>query len=372
MTECRRHFYAHSAYLGSSLIKFRLLLTEAGRKSLRPPKKAIYIIAHHSSGIVMKALILCDGYGKKQSVSEGSSNALISLKEGFAVIDKLLLELATVGLREAVLLTSVSFSSLQDALGSERKGVKLSYEQTTRTFKNIASALGKMDDDVLVIDCGIVTDINLKKMIMKFSHTTAPVLIYAATGAESHGTTNRVSGALFDWESRAVYGGIFCVRKGFDFGQFMLGDELEEVLPLLEDLGQLDAYEEANFWGTFYTEDGKKRILAEFHNKTAKPWGYEKVQIITELYLLKELYIREGYQSSYHYHKNKDETMLIVRGTGYIEFDDRREYFEVGDTIHIKPYEKHTIVASTDTVLYEASTPFLEDTTRVKDFYPVR
>jgi len=38
--------------------------------------------------------------------------------------------------------------------------------------------------------------------------------------------------------------------------------------------------------------------------------------------------------------------MLIVRGTGYIEFDDRREYFEVGDTIHIKPYEKHTIVAS--------------------------
>jgi len=39
-------------------------------------------------------------------------------------------------------------------------------------------------------------------------------------------------------------------------------------------------YEEANFWGTFYTEDGKKRILTEFHNKTAKPWGYEKVQII--------------------------------------------------------------------------------------------
>jgi len=53
----------------------------------------------------------------------------------------------------------------------------------------------------------------------------------------------------------------------------MLGDELEEVLPLLEDLGQLDAYEEANFWGTFYTEDGKKRILAEFHNKKRQSRG---------------------------------------------------------------------------------------------------
>ena len=320
----------------------------------------------------MKALILCDGYGKEQSIYPGSSNALISLTEGFAVIDKLLLDLATVGLHEAVLLTSVSLPSVQDALGSERKGVKLSYEQATRTFKNIVSVLAKMDDDVLVMDCGIVADINLKKMIMKFTHAAAPILIYAAIGAESRGSADRVSGALFDWESRAVYGGIFCVRKGCELGQFLLGDELEEVLPLLADLGQLDVYEEANFWGTFYTEDGKKRILTEFHNKTAKPWGYEKVQIITELYLLKELYIREGYQSSYHYHKNKDETMLMVRGTGYIEFDDRREYFEVGDTIHIKPYEKHTIVASTDTVLYEASTPFLEDTTRVKDFYPVR
>jgi len=271
-----------------------------------------------------------------------------------------------------VLLAGASFSSLQAALGSERKGVKLTYEQASRTFKNITSALAKMDDDVLVMDCGIVTDINLKKMIMKFTHTEARLLIYAATAGESPDSTDRVSGVLFDWESRAVYGGIFCVRKGYELDQFLLGDELEEVFPSLADLGQLDVYEEGNFWGTFYSENGKKRILTEFHNKTAKPWGYEKVQIITELYLLKELYIREGYQSSYHYHKNKDETMLIVRGTGYIEFDDRREYFEVGDTIHIKPYEKHTIVASTDTVLYEASTPFLEDTTRVKDFYPIR
>ncbi len=64
--------------------------------------------------------------------------------------------------------------------------------------------------------------------------------------------------------------------------------------------------------------------------------------------------------------------MLITRGTGFIQFEDRREYFEVGDTIHIRPYQRHTIVASTDTILYEASTPFLEDTTRVEDYYRVR
>jgi len=320
----------------------------------------------------MKTLILCDGYGKKQSINDGSSNALTVLTEGFTVIDKLLLDLATVGLREAVLLTNVASTRLQETLGNEYKGVKLSYEHTPRTFKDIALVLAKIDDDVIVLDSGIVTDINLKKLIIKFTQSAAPVMIYATTKTEMNSSFERVSRALFDDELSTVFGGIFCVRKAFYFGQFVLGDELEDALPLLADIGELDVYEEFNFWDTLYTEDGKQRIQKEFRNKTAKPWGYEKVQIITELYLLKELYIREGYQSSYHYHKNKDETMLIVQGTGYIEFDDRKEYFETGETIHIKPYERHTIVASTDTVLYEASTPFLDDTTRVKDYYPIR
>jgi NDP-sugar pyrophosphorylase family protein len=320
----------------------------------------------------MKALILCDGYGKKQSINDGSSNALTVLTEGFTVVDKLLLDLATVGLREAMLLTTVSSRQLQETLGNEYKGVKLSYEHAPRTFKDVKVALAKIDDDVIVLDSGVVTDINLKKLIIKFTQSAAPVMIYATIRTETGSSFERVSQALFDDEPSTVFGGIFCVRKAFDFGQFALGDEFEDALPLLADLGELDVYEEFNFWDTLYTEDGKQRVKKEFYNKTAKPWGYEKVQIITELYLLKELYIREGYQSSYHFHKNKDETMLIMQGTGYIEFDDRKEYFETGDTIHIKPYERHTIVASTDTVLYEASTPFLDDTTRVKDFYPIR
>jgi len=320
----------------------------------------------------MKALILCDGYGKKQSAHEGGSNALFVLTDGLAVIDKLLLDLATVEFDEAMLLTSVASRQLQEKLGTEHKGVKLSYKHGSRTVKDVGIALTEMDDDVIVLDSGVVTDINFKKMMMKFENSEAPIMAYVAARAEPNVILDRLSEVLFGSEFSAVYGGIFCVRKAFDLGRFVLGEELEEALHMLADLGQVDTYEESNFWDTVYTEDGKKRIREEFRNKTVKPWGYEKVQIITELYLLKELYIREGYQSSYHFHKNKDETMLILRGDGFIQFDDRKEFFNAGDTIRIKPYEKHTIVANTDTILYEASTPFLEDTTRVKDFYPVR
>ncbi|MGZ4880658.1 MAG: glucose-1-phosphate adenylyltransferase [Halobacteriota archaeon] len=320
----------------------------------------------------MKALILCDGYGKKQSINEGSSNVLTVLTEGLTVIDKLLLDLATVGLREAVLLTAVSSRQLQETLGNECKGIKLNFEHVPRTIRDITSLLAKIDDDIIVLDSGVITDINLKKLIAKFTQSAAPVMIYATLRTELSSSFERVSRALFNKPRPTIYGGIFCVRKAFDFGQFALGDEFEDAFPMLADLGELDIYEEFNFWGTLYSEDGKQSVRKEFKNKTVKPWGYEKVQIITDLYLLKELYIREGYQSSYHFHENKDETMLIMRGTGYIEFEDRREYFETSDTIHIKPYERHTIVASSDTVLYEASTPFLDDTTRVKDFYPIR
>ncbi len=320
----------------------------------------------------MKALILCDGYGKKRSIEADRSNVLIDLKPDFPVIDKLLLDLATIGIDEAVLQTNASSETLEHVLGRERKDVELTYEKTERTFDNITRLLSDIDDDVLLLDGGVVADVNLKKMAMKCAKSAAPIMLFMTSCGDQRNPINRGYNMFDGCEPLDVFGGILCIKNGFDLADFVFGDELENALPTLGDLGYLAYYYEYNFWDTFYTENGKARIKREWRNKTAKPWGYEKVQIITDLYLLKELYIREDFQSSYHYHKNKDETMLITRGTGFIQFEDRREYFEVGDTIHIRPYERHTIVASTDTILFEASTPFLEDTTRVKDYYPVR
>ncbi len=73
-----------------------------------------------------------------------------------------------------------------------------------------------------------------------------------------------------------------------------------------------------------------------------------------------------------HHHPKKDETMYILSGAGYIEFEDRKEYFGKNDTIRIKPLENHTIVAMENTVLHEISTPHPNDTVRVRDYYDVR
>ena len=61
--------------------------------------------------------------------------------------------------------------------------------------------------------------------------------------------------------------------------------------------------------------------------------------------------------------------MYILSGSGYIEFEDHKEYFSKNDSIRIEPHVVHSIVATENTILHEVSTPYLDDTIRVNDYY---
>ncbi len=127
--------------------------------------------------------------------------------------------------------------------------------------------------------------------------------------------------------------------------------------------------EDGLFWMAIDTSKELETVRQEYENRTDKPWGYEKILIYTEKYLTKELFIKEGFQTSFHFHEKKDETMYIISGAGYIEFNDKKEYFGKNDTIRIEPNIEHSIVATENTVLHEVSTPYLNDTVRLEDFY---
>ena len=161
------------------------------------------------------------------------------------------------------------------------------------------------------------------------------------------------------------------IDKGLlDFGEFETGDIEKTLFPLLAKNNNLGYYKEDDlFWMAIDTNKELETVKKEYKNKTDKPWGYEKILVYTDKYLTKELYLKEGFQTSLHYHDKKDETMYILSGSGYIEFEDKKEYFGKNDSIRIKPGVIHSIVASENTVLHEVSTPFLDDTIRKKDFY---
>lgn len=105
----------------------------------------------------------------------------------------------------------------------------------------------------------------------------------------------------------------------------------------------------------------------------SKPWGYELRFARTARYAGKLLFIKAGNQLSLQYHQVKDEsfyvqsgTLELVLGTGP---DQRVIEIGAGGSHHIPPGTVHRFRAVTDCLLFEVSTPELEDVVRLEDDY---
>lgn len=102
-----------------------------------------------------------------------------------------------------------------------------------------------------------------------------------------------------------------------------------------------------------------------------KPWGYEKIWAQTPQYVGKILFIQEGRRLSYQFHKQKEETILLLEGLLQVEFekDGKRQTIQIkpGETFHNPPKQKHRFIAIQDCKIIEVSTPHLEDVVRLED-----
>ena len=105
--------------------------------------------------------------------------------------------------------------------------------------------------------------------------------------------------------------------------------------------------------------------------KVDKPWGYELRFVRTDRYAGKVLFIRAGSQLSLQYHEKKDEAFYVQSGTLELVLGRGAGQTVVtmrpGDSRHITPGTVHRFRAVTDTLLFEVSTPELEDVVRLED-----
>lgn len=104
-----------------------------------------------------------------------------------------------------------------------------------------------------------------------------------------------------------------------------------------------------------------------------KPWGYELRFVRTDRYAGKVLFIKAGSQLSLQYHERKDEAFFVQTGTLELVLGRRANQTVLtmgpGDSRHITPGTVHRFRAVTDTLLFEVSTPELEDVVRIEDDY---
>ena len=104
-----------------------------------------------------------------------------------------------------------------------------------------------------------------------------------------------------------------------------------------------------------------------------KPWGYELRFARTERYAGKVLFIKAGSQLSLQYHEQKDEAFLVQQGQLELVLgrgaEQRVERLGRGQAWHVTPGTVHRFRAIEDCLLFEVSTPELEDVVRLEDDY---
>lgn len=103
-----------------------------------------------------------------------------------------------------------------------------------------------------------------------------------------------------------------------------------------------------------------------------KPWGREDWIELNDKYCYKRIYINSGSQTSYHYHEVKKETNYIISGKVEFWLENEKGVVEKkimheGESVTVLPPRKHRVVAITDAILQEVSTPEVDDVVRIED-----
>ncbi len=327
-------------------------------------------------------MILCGGFGKRlRPVTETVPKPLVEIKKDYTILDKQILDFKNAGVTDVYLLAGFLYEKIKERYGSFYNGINIHYiieDKPLGTLNAIRLGMESITEEYqyIIRNGDIVCDLNLKKMIEHGEKSSLPITMFITQMQSPYGIVDLIGDKISSFKEKPILqdyyinGGIYFSKGKFDFGEFKTGDIEKTLFPKLAKEYQLGYYKENGiYWIAVDTSKELESVQKEYENKTDKPWGYEKVLIYTEKYLTKELYLKEGFKTSFHYHEQKDETMYIISGGGYIQFEGRKEYFSKNDSIRIEPNIPHSIVATENTVLHEVSTPYLDDTKRIIDYY---
>ena len=104
----------------------------------------------------------------------------------------------------------------------------------------------------------------------------------------------------------------------------------------------------------------------------SKPWGKEEWLESNDKYCYKRIYINAGTRTSYQYHEKKLETNFIIEGEAEVWLENdhgvvEKSIMKTGDFFTVRPPKKHRVIAITDVILQEVSTPEVDDVIRIED-----
>ncbi|MDF1497980.1 MAG: sugar phosphate nucleotidyltransferase [Patescibacteria group bacterium] len=326
----------------------------------------------------MIGAILCGGFGKRlRPLTDRIPKPLLEIKKDYTILDKQILQLKYAGINQVVLLCGYLHEKIQERFGKKWNGVEINYlieDEPKGTLYAINNLLDNFESDDYVIRNGdVVCDVNIKEMISQHKNK---MLMYITPLISPYGIAELSGNKIIGFKEKPkldhyLNAGIYIISKDIKpiFSKHKEGSVEELSFPEIAKSGLMNYYKEGVFWQSVDSIKDLQRVNEEYLNKEDKPWGYEKIIVLTDKYLTKELYLMKNEGTSHHKHEKKDETMHITSGEVIIKFDDKEVNIKENKTIRIEPCTPHTILALENTILQEYSTPHPNDTIRIKDKY---
>lgn len=117
----------------------------------------------------------------------------------------------------------------------------------------------------------------------------------------------------------------------------------------------------------------QRKILSKIAIKP-KPWGRETWFAWTPQYAGKILEIEKGHRFSLQYHEKKQETQLVIEGKMKFTYGKNRaglksKIVKAGEKVDIPAKLIHRAEALEKTIIFEVSTPELDDVVKLEDDY---
>ncbi len=329
-------------------------------------------------------VIFAGGYGKRlMPLTSSIPKPLLEIKEGYTILDKQIFDLKYAGIKKVYLLVGYLADKIKERYGDSFEGVDIVYlieEKPMGTLWALKNAIKHIKTDIVLRNGDVVCDINIKNLI-NAAQKTDDLLVIALTKMKSpYGIVEFADRKVVSFREKPMLdlymnAGIYYIKKeAFPYIRKKYDKKAIEhtvFQELVEQRKVLPYHEDGVYWQSV---DGMKDLSAvrtEYENREDKPWGYERIIVNSDKYLVKEFYLKKGFTTSVHLHPNKDESMHILEGDGYIEFtkEKKRKSLAKGKVVRIKPNVVHSIVATENLKIYEYSTPHPKDTIRVRDFY---
>ncbi|MEM3476947.1 MAG: nucleotidyltransferase family protein, partial [Candidatus Micrarchaeaceae archaeon] len=281
-------------------------------------------------------VILAGGNGKRlMPLTENLPKALLEVKKGWSILHHQLNEFKNAGIFNVYLLISNKSAIIQEKLGNEWNGITLNYlneKEPKGTLFAMDNCFRQLNEDSVVRNGDIVSDINLKKLI-DFAQSSNYDMVMALTKLRSpygivdlNGTaiTNFVEKPLID---KYINAGIYYISKKvypyfrIDKIENNLNKKLDvenSIFPILASEGKIGAYIENDvFWQSVDTLKDIERVMQDYANKNDTEYGYER-KTETSMNIVNELYIKAGYKD-YAKQANSFETIKVIAGSGYIK-----------------------------------------------------